>query len=155
LASPFNGNLNFLQNVVEQMMGDSNLIAVRSRAVQSRPFTRVKEIQAQAEEQYRTRIAQLTKDLEDAQQKLGELEQNKDKNQRYILSPEQQAEIKRFHDKEAQAKRDLKQVRKQLRKDIDSLETRLKWVNIAGMPFLVTVAGISLALLKRKQTAAK
>jgi ABC-type uncharacterized transport system involved in gliding motility auxiliary subunit len=151
LATPFNGNLNFLQNVVEQMMGDSNLIAVRSRAVQSRPFTRVKEIQAQAEEQYRTRIGQLTKDLEDAQQKLGELEQNKDKNQRFILSPEQQAEIKRFHDKEAQAKRDLKQVRK----DIDSLENRLKWINIAGMPFLVTAAGISLALLKRKQTAAK
>jgi ABC-type uncharacterized transport system involved in gliding motility auxiliary subunit len=155
LASPFNGNLNFLQNVVEQMAGDSNLIGVRSRAVQSRPFTRVNEIKAQAEDQYRSKISQLEKDLSDAQQKLGELEQNKDKNQRFILSPEQQNEIKQFQAKEAQTKRDLKEVRKQLRKDIDSLENRLKWINIAGMPFLVTAAGISLALLKRKKTAAQ
>jgi hypothetical protein len=35
------------------------------------------------------------------------------------------------------------------------METRLKWVNIAGMPFLVTLSGISLAYLKRKRTAAK
>ena len=41
------------------------------------------------------------------------------------------------------------------KKEIDSMENRLKWVNIAGMPFLVTLSGISLALIKRKKTAAK
>ncbi len=155
LVSPFNGNLGFLQNAVEQLAGDSNLIGVRSRAVQNRPFTLVKKIQAQAEESYRSKIKQLEQDLADAQQKLGELQRDKDKNQRFLLSKEQQDEIQKFHQKEAQTKKDLKEVRKQLRKDIDALETRLKWVNIAGMPFLVSVAGISLAFWKRKRTAAK
>ena len=49
----------------------------------------------------------------------------------------------------------IKQVRKDLRREIDSLENRIKWYNIAGMPLLVTVAGISLAVVKRKKTAAR
>lgn len=157
MVTPFNGNLGLLQNCVEQFMGDSNLIAVRSRAVQARPFTLVRKIQAQAEQQYVEKIKNLQKDLEEAQQKISELQRSsgKDKNQRFILPPEAQAEIKRFQTKEAQTKRELKDVRKQLRKDIDALENRLKWFNIAAMPFLVTVAGISLAIVKRKKTAAK
>ena len=34
-----NANLNLAQNIVEQMTGDNNLIAVRSRATLNRPFT--------------------------------------------------------------------------------------------------------------------
>jgi hypothetical protein len=49
----------------------------------------------------------------------------------------------------------LKDVRKNLRKEIDSLENRLKWLNIAVMPLAVTLSGILVAVLKRKKTAAK
>jgi len=49
----------------------------------------------------------------------------------------------------------LKQVRKNLRRDVDSLEDRLKWVNILAMPFIVSLSGIGLAVYKRKRTAAK
>ena len=41
-----NGNLNFAQSAVEQLTGDNNLIAVRSRATQTRPFTRIQEMEA-------------------------------------------------------------------------------------------------------------
>ena len=157
MVQPFNGNLNLLQNIVEQLTGDSDLIGVRSRAVQNRPFTLVNKIQAQAEDSYRAKIKSLESDLSEAQQKLNELQRSKEGNQRFILSPEQQAEIKKFNAKEAQVKRELKDVRKQLRKDIDALENRLKWYNIAGMPVLVTGGGILLLLgvFKRKRTAAK
>jgi ABC-type uncharacterized transport system involved in gliding motility auxiliary subunit len=155
LVSPFNGNLSLLQNVIEQLMGDSNLIGVRSRAVQNRPFTLVRKIQAKAEEQYTGKIKDLQKSLEEAQTKINDLQRNKDKNQRFILSPEQQAEIKQFQQKEASAKKELKEVRKQLRKDIDALENRLKWLNIMAMPLGVAAAGLGLAVVKRNRTAAK
>lgn len=157
IVQPFNGNLNFVQNLVEHLMGDDNLIGIRSRAVQNRPFTLVRKIQAQAEDRYREKIKSLEKDLQDTQQKLNDLQQAKagDGSQRAILTSEQQAEIKRFNLKKAQVNKELKDVRKQLRQDIDSLETRLKWINIAGMPFLVAAGGLSLWLVKRKQTAAK
>lgn len=155
---PMNGNLNFVQNVVEQNAGDENLIAVRSRATMNRPFTRVREMQAQAEERFRSKIRDLEKSLQDTQTRLNELQQAKQGasgQQKFILSPEQQAELERFKQKQAEVNKELKQVRKDLRREIDSLENRLKWLNIAGMPLLVTVAGISLALIKRKRTAAR
>ena len=155
LVFPRNGNLNLIQNMVEQLSGDNNLISIRSRATMNRPFTRVKEMQAKAEEGFRAKIKELEKTLADAQTKLNNLQKNKESGQRFILSPEQQAEIQKFQQKQADVKKELKQVRKNLRQEIDSLENRLKWVNIAGMPLLVTVSGISLALLKRKRTAAR
>jgi ABC-type uncharacterized transport system involved in gliding motility auxiliary subunit len=153
---PMNGNLNLLQNMVEQNAGDENLIAIRSRATMNRPFTKVREMQAAAEDRYRSKIAELEKSLQDAQTKLNELQQTKQEaGQRFILSAEQQAEIAKFRQKQAEVNKELKQVRKDLRREIDSLENRLKWLNIAGMPLAVTAAGISLALIKRKRTAAK
>lgn len=155
IVIPQNQNLTLVQSIVEQLAGDNNLIGVRSRATLNRPFTVVKKIQNNAEENYRSKIRDLEASLSDTQQKLNELQKTKQQGQRFILSPEQQAEVANFRKKEAEMKRELKEVRKQLRRDIDSLENRLKWINIAGMPLLVTVSGISLAVMKRKRTAAK
>ena len=75
--------------------------------------------------------------------------------QKFILSPEQQTEIANFRKKEAEVKVQLKEERKKLRIDIDSLETRTKWLNIAGMPILVALGGIVLAVKRRKLQAAR
>jgi ABC-type uncharacterized transport system involved in gliding motility auxiliary subunit len=155
LSMPMNGNLNFAQNAVEQLTGDNNLIAVRSRAVQNRPFTVVKRMQAEAEANYRSKIKELEDSLAETQRRLNELQQKKEGGQRFILSPEQQAELENFRKKEAEAKVKLKEERKKLRQDIDSLETRAKVFNIATMPFIVCASGITLAFYKRKRTSAK
>jgi ABC-type uncharacterized transport system involved in gliding motility auxiliary subunit len=150
IISPRNGNLNLAQNLVEQMAGDENLIAVRSRATMNRPFERIDKMQAQAEEAFRAERKKLEESLRETQQRLGELQAaKKEKGQQsFVLSAEQQAEIKKFREKEAQAKIELRDVKKQLKRKTESLENRLKWVNIAGMPFLVTAFGLGLAFLK-------
>jgi ABC-type uncharacterized transport system involved in gliding motility auxiliary subunit len=155
MAMAMNANLNFAQNAVEQMAGDSNLIAVRSRAVLNRPFTVVKRIEAQASDRYRNKIKELQDSLQQAQQRLTELQQNKEKGQRFILSPEQQAEIEKFRKTEAKTKSELRQVEKDRKREIDSLETHVKAWNIAAMPLVVCLTGIVLAVYKRKLTAAK
>ena len=152
---PMNSNLSFAQSVVEQLAGDSNLIAVRSRASRERPFTVVQKMQADAESNYRTKIKELETSLADTQRKVNELQRAKEGNQRFILSPEQQQELANFRKTEADVKTQLKHMRRQLRSEIDSLENRIKWANIAGMPFLVVAAGLALTAMKRKRTAAK
>ena len=152
---PFNANMSLAQNLIEQMSGDTSLINARTRATMARPFTRVREMQAKAEASYRDKIKEMEASLQETQRELNELQKNKDKNQRFVLSPEQQKKLEEFRLKEAQTKKDLKEVRKNLRQDIESLENRIKWANIAGMPFLVTLSGIGLAFFKRKYTAAK
>ncbi|HWM24308.1 MAG TPA: Gldg family protein [Chthoniobacterales bacterium] len=153
LIMPLNSNLSFAQSVVEQLAGDSNLIAVRSRASRERPFTVVQKMQADAEANYRTKIKELEGSLAETQRNLNELQKSKgEAGQRFILSPEQQQELVNFRKKEADAKVQLKQMRKQLRSEIDSLENRITWLNIAGMPVAVILAGFGLAAMKRRRT---
>ena len=93
--------------------------------------------------------------LAETERRLNELQQQKDEGQQFILSPEQQAEIRSFNEKRIEMSRKLKEERKNLRREVDRLERRLTWINIGAMPLLVTFGGIGLAFWKRKHTGAK
>lgn len=154
-ATPVSGNLGLMQSMVEQFAGDSSLIGVRSRASQSRPFTVVNKMEADARERYQSKIKELEDSLADAQKRLNELQQNKEKGQRFILSPEQQKEIQEFRKKESDVNKQLKLERKKLNQEIEALELKLKVANILGMPLFVAFFGLGLFLIKRKRTAAR
>src|SRR5579883_1708291 len=154
--SPANGNLSFCQNAVEQLTGDSNLIQVRSRATVARPFTRVKAMEAAANEKFQSEIKRLEDGAADAQRKINELQQQKkDKDQRFILSPEQSAELANLRKQEVETRKHLKQVQKDLRKEVVSLQNTVKWVNILAVPIAVMASGIVIAFVKRRKTSAK
>jgi ABC-type uncharacterized transport system involved in gliding motility auxiliary subunit len=156
MVSEMNQNLDLAQNVIEQMAGDSNLIGIRSRAATSRPFTLINKMEAEAEAQGQARIDELQQSLQETQQHLSEMQQQKqDKDQRYILSPEQKAELDNFRKKQAEVSKELKQAQKDLRKEVKTTEDRLTWLNILAMPLGVTAAGIGIAVIKRKKTSAK
>lgn len=159
MMSLLNGNLPLAQNVVEQLAGDNRLIRVRSRAAMNRPFTTIRDMQIKAEKDYRSKIQALEETLQQTQSKLSELQSQRTDvsqgQQRFVLSPEQQAELAKFRKQQVDTNKQLKTMRRNLRKDIDALETKLKWVNIAGMPLIVTIGGILIATIKRKRTAAR
>jgi ABC-type uncharacterized transport system involved in gliding motility auxiliary subunit len=151
-----NANLNLAQNLAEQMTGDSNLIAVRSRATLNRPFTRIREAEAVANEKFQAEIKRLQESKDEAQRKINEMQQaKKDKDQRYILSPEQRAELEKLRREEAETGKRLRQVQKDLRKEVVSLQNRIKWINILAVPLAVTVTGIVIAVVNRRKTSAK
>jgi ABC-type uncharacterized transport system involved in gliding motility auxiliary subunit len=156
LSQPLNGNLNFAQNAVEQMAGDSNLIGVRSRATQNRPFEKVKQMEAVAQEKFQSEIKRLEDSKADAQRKINELQQQKkDKDQRFILSKEQADELAKLRKEEAETGKRLKQVQKDFRKEVVSLQTTLKWINILAVPIAVAASGIVIAVVNRRKTSAK
>jgi ABC-type uncharacterized transport system involved in gliding motility auxiliary subunit len=150
-----NGNISFVQALTEQLAGDSRLIGARSRATMNRPFTRIREMQQVAEKDYRAKIQALEDERQRVQTRISELQSTKEDGQRFVLSPEQQAELTRFQQNLVESNKELKSLRRNLNKDINAMQNRLKLLNIAGMPFLVVVVGIALAVLKRKRTAAK
>jgi ABC-type uncharacterized transport system involved in gliding motility auxiliary subunit len=153
--TPTNGNLNLIESSVELLAGDSNLMSIRSRTSANRPFVLVNKMEAAAQDKYQSKIDELETGLTQAREKLSELQSAKQTDQKSVLSPEQQAEIKKFQENEAQIDRQLKQVRKELRQEIDSLQNWLKWVNIALMPVVVTCIGLGLAFLKKRSRAAR
>ena len=141
---------------MDNLAGDTDLISVRSRATTSHPFTRIEAMNAKAEEIYQGKINEYEQSLQDTREKLADLQKNKDQGQqRFILSPEQQAEIEKLRKKEAETNQALKQERKKLKHDIDATKNWVEWGNIIGMPLLVTISGLGLAGLKRKRTSAK
>ena len=152
---PAHSNLNLAQSMAEQLSGGSELASVRSRASRDRPFTVVKRMQAEAESKFRDKISELERGLQEAQGRLAQLEVNKEAGQQFILTPEQQAEIKSFRKKEAETKKELKDVRKTLRREVEALEQRVKWTNILAMPLLVAAAGCLIAVYRHRRPSAR
>jgi ABC-type uncharacterized transport system involved in gliding motility auxiliary subunit len=71
-----------------------------------------------------------------------------------ILSPEQQNELQSFLQKKVEIRRQLREVRHNLDKDIDALGSRLKFIDIALMPILITMVALLFAAWKRRQRRA-
>ncbi len=156
MAMPRNGNLGLFQNLIEQAGGDSNLIGSRTRATVRRTFTVVQKMESEARLRYQSKIEGLDKKQQELQNKLSDLQVKKEGNTaKVILTPEQQQAIKSYNADLAKTKKDLRIERRNLRQDVDALENRLKWANILLMPVAVSLTGLSLAILRRKRTAAK
>jgi ABC-type uncharacterized transport system involved in gliding motility auxiliary subunit len=146
-----NENLDFFANAVEQLSGNTALNSIRTRSKIERPFEKVLELQREAATRWLNVERQLQEELNQTQERLKELQVQKDKNQRYILSPEQEETIKQFRLKQQEIERQLKEVRKNLREGIEELGIKVKVLNLALMPILVAIAGTVFAYYRRKQ----
>jgi ABC-type uncharacterized transport system involved in gliding motility auxiliary subunit len=154
---PSNGNLAFAQAMVEQLASGDALISLRSRTSSFRPLTVVREMEAEAQAQYFGRLKALEDELQKTTDKLQELQKARGAAaktaQAQILTPEQQAEIENFRKRVAETRKELKELRKNLRQDAESMVFWTKVANIALMPLLVTLAGLAIALLRRRRQA--
>jgi ABC-type uncharacterized transport system involved in gliding motility auxiliary subunit len=150
IVQPRNDNLAFAANMVEQLCGSEALIGLRSRNAFDRPFDRVIELEKEAAFKWQAEEERLNAQLQATQARLGALQQTKDDGQQTFLSPEQEAEIKKFREEVFQTQQSLKEVRKSLRRDIEMLGVRLKALNIVAIPILVAIFGIARGLWIRK-----
>lgn len=146
-----NENLTLFSNAMEQFAGREELIGVRSRGASDRPFTVVNELEAEATKKWQAREAAFQEELQQTQQRLSALQKEKKGGERFILSKEQQDEIVKLRKSQAETRKQLKNVRKELTADIDSLGLRLKIINIALVPVLVVLFGLLRGYLRRKR----
>lgn len=156
LAVPRNGNLALVQNLVEQASGDVSLVGARGRASVSRPFTVVQKMEAEARARYQGKIEGLNRKVEQLQSKLNDVQIKQEGNtSKIILTKDQQDAIANFKKQQVEARKDLRKERRNLDVDVKNLENRVKWLNIAAMPLLVSAAGIALAIARKNRTNAK
>ncbi|MBW2095734.1 MAG: Gldg family protein, partial [Deltaproteobacteria bacterium] len=155
ISKVFNDNLNFVSNACETLTGSNDLIALRTRGRFERPFEVVLALQRKAQERWLSKEKELTKQAEETNRKLKELETQKDASQKLIISPEQEKEIAKFREQKTRINHELKQVRKNLRADIEDLGNTLKALNIFLMPFCVAIAGLVFAFLRHRRMMKK
>jgi ABC-type uncharacterized transport system involved in gliding motility auxiliary subunit len=142
IIQPANDNLNLVINLVEQLSGSEALIGLRSRGTFNRPFDKVETIAREAQQKWQAEEKQLTQKLQEAQARLAQLQNTKSSDQQFIVTPEQAAEIEKFRTERFDTQKRLREVRKNLRKDIEQLGFRLKAVNLTAMPVLITAFGL-------------
>ena len=150
IANAFADNGTFVINALENLSGSNDLIAVRSRASYSRPFTRVEQLRVEAQARFQQTEQRLQQELEETEARLGELQSARQDTGNILMTPEQQAEIDRFIDRRAEIRQELRAVQRGLDRDIERLGTALKVINIALVPALL-IAFVLFAVWRRNR----
>ena len=149
LLEPFANNADFVVNAIDNLLGNADLISVRSRGTSLRPFTLVDELRRSAEQRLRLTEQRLEVELAETERRLGDLQQARGDQDLSVLTPQQEAEIDRFIARRLELRQQLRQVRRDLESEIRTLGSRVKLVNIALMPLLLTVTVLGLAWRRR------
>lgn len=155
IPQPFANNGDFVVNALDNLSGGADLVSIRSRGRYSRPFTRVLDLQREADDRLRQEEAELLETLTASQTTLNELSQDSEGNPILQITPEVQQEIDRVNAEMLETRRRLRDVRFQLNADIEQLGANLKLVNTALVPVLLTILLLALAYLRaqrRKQS---
>lgn len=149
IALPLSDNMNFVINALDNLAGSNDLIGLRSRGVSQRPFERVVQLARAAEIRLRGKERELRARREETEKKLQELQRpGQATGGTVILTPAQLSEINKFKGELLAIRKELRAVQLDLRRDIETLESRLWFVNIALIPILVAAAALVLGLLR-------
>ncbi len=153
LAFNTSNNIDFVHNAIEELTGAEGLISVRSRTGFTRPFVRVEALQREAERLYRAKERELENKLQQTRQRIARMQVERNGSGAEIMTPEQQKEIAEFRAIADRTELELRAVKGNLRKDIDHLETLVKFINIGLIPIVVAILALITGWLRvRKRT---
>jgi ABC-type uncharacterized transport system involved in gliding motility auxiliary subunit len=150
-VEPWASNGDFVLNAIDNLTGNADLIGIRGRASFSRPFTRVDQLRARADERLRTKEVELERELATTESKLADLQTRRTDRASLVLTPEQHSELERFQDDKLRIRKELRSVRHGLDQEIERLGTVLKIINIAAVPLLLSVAALVMTWLRRRR----
>lgn len=150
ILQPFANNGDFINNAVDNLAGSSALLSIRGKGVYQRPFEVVEALAVEAEAKFRAQEERLQAQLEQTEMQLAQLQSQQGDAGALVLSPEQEQAIEEFMQQKLQIRKELREVRHQLDKDIEQLGAWIKVLNIAVFPILLTLA---LAWFARRRKA--
>ena len=155
MATPMNGNPSLLFNLLDQAVGSKYLIGSRSRAATRRPFTVIKEMEAEFEKRVGGKIEEFEQKQTEAITKLQELQAQRSESSSPFGTPEQKAEIAKLQEQRVVYSRLIREQQKELRREKDKLGGKITLLNVAAMPLLVILVGLGLFLKRRSSTRAR
>jgi len=147
---PYTGNADFLMFALDQMSGDNALKGLRGKGIAARPFTRVEEIQADADKRLRAQRADLEKRYKEIQDKLKDV-RTKGKDGKIELTSDQQAAVVDFTRELLRIRREQRAVQFEARRGYEALDQRMKLVNVGFIPALVGVVAIVVGVVRYRR----
>lgn len=155
VAVPTADNANLVLNAVENLSGSSGLIALRGRGQVNRPFTVIQDLQRRAEARFQDEEQRLRARIADLQDRLKDLQQQAPAKGQAVISPEEEQAVRRFEAELLRTRASLRHVQLNLRRDVEDLESWIRFVDFGLMPILVAIAALVVALVRGQRRRAR
>ena len=131
-----NGSL--ITNVLDSLTGYDEFINLRNKETPFRPFVVVQKLQAEAEQKYLGQEQQLQSQLDEILDKIQNLSAGRN-GENVNLSEKQLIELSSFQMQVEQTRKQLREVRRNLSKDIDLLANQINILNTFLIPILLII----------------
>lgn len=146
---PVTDNGAFLVNALDYLAGSDELISLRSRGTGQRPFDVIHDLRRAAEEEFRTKERRLREEMAALEEKLGQIRSGEAGPE--ILEGRSPAEaVEAFTDRLLETRRELRRVTFQLREEVERLQARVEFLNIASIPLALTLFALVLAFVRAR-----
>jgi ABC-type uncharacterized transport system involved in gliding motility auxiliary subunit len=152
-------NGDFVWNGLDNLAGSSDLISVRGRASFLRPFERVDALRTAAEDRFLAKQKELEAELAQTEQKLAALQANRSDSKTgarggsssVILTAEQERELQRFQQEKLRIRKELRDVKAGLDRDIRSLDSAIKLIDIVLAPAAFAAVALLITFVARRR----
>jgi len=154
-------NASFALNAIDVLGGSEALVSLRSRAPSLRRMELVDQMERDAERRIRDRQEELQGELQETEARLAELQAHGRGSGFFSgdlgaeLTPEENAAIEGFRARVVEVRGELRSVERDLRSDIDRLETALVFINVWLAPLLVAGAGLFLFWRRQRRGSSR
>ena len=149
---PIANNADFTVNLLEYLNGTEDLIGLRGKGVSSLPFIKVEKIQKEAEQKFRSKEQELLEKLNNYQSKLENIQKGSvEDGGKTLLTEKETLEIDKFREEMIFVRSELRKVQNALRKDIEKLDSTLKFFNIFFVPILLIIISLVLGFVLRRK----
>ena len=150
------GNADFVVNALGNLAGSDALLELRSRGVSQRPFEAIRALERDAESRFRDKERELQEKLRETQEKIAGLEgvratEDASTGERRVvvsLTEAQRAQIEALRGEMLSIRRQLHDVRRGLRENVERLEAWLRFANIGLVPIALSVVAIVVGLAR-------
>lgn len=144
-------NLNLAMNLIDAAFGDEALVQLRSRTPSDRPMLRVEALRTAAEDRYFETQQRLETEIAGAEAELDRLQGTGGTSALYGGDQRLRNEALALRAQISDARRQLRDVERDFRQDIDALDASLQFWTIGVPPALVILGALLGSLVRRRR----
>ena len=127
------------------MIGGAVLSDLRGKGISWKPFVKISELERKAEEKFLSEEQALAEKLEKMENKIQQLTKNNE-NESDVLSPQTIKAIEGFKSEMMTTRAELRNVKFNLRRDVETLKSTIMFINIGLLPTIVAALALLIAL---------
>lgn len=143
-------NGSFVLNTLEALTGSRELMSLRGRGTHTRPFARVEALRRAADERYLNQQEALEAEINASEARITELLGQGGAGE-MILTPEIEQEVESLNTQIMGARKELRAVEFNLRREIDGLGKNVSLLNVAGVPLAVALLALGWTFYRNRK----